>query len=135
MINTTPIEEMTNEEIYAEYKQVSKIIRDYDNGVVKLENYEDRNKWVPRCRELSRAYDWGFKVGQKVETSVWQKRRQAAIITEHDAVENKFLIENDKGWEVWVRGISIREIPEDEQDLIMVTSHNESNKPKQLMLF
>ncbi|MEK5187087.1 hypothetical protein [Solibacillus sp. FSL W7-1324] len=52
MINTTPIEEMTNEEIYAEYKQVSKIIRDYDNGVVKLENYEDRNKWVPRCREL-----------------------------------------------------------------------------------
>lgn len=41
----TPIEGMTNEEIYAEYKQVSKIIDDYDNGVVKLEKSEDRNKW------------------------------------------------------------------------------------------
>lgn len=50
-------------------------------------------------------------------------------------MENKFLIENDKGWEVWVRGISIRAIQEDEQDLIMLISHNESNKPKQLMLF
>ena len=101
-MNYTPIEDMTNEEIYAEYKQVSKIIDDYDKGVVKLEKSEDRNKWVPRCRELSRAYDWGFKVGQEIETSVWQKRWQVAKIKEHDAVDNKFLIENDKGWEVWV---------------------------------
>ncbi|MEG0380331.1 MAG: hypothetical protein RR603_01375 [Kurthia sp.] len=100
------VTEMANEEIYVEMQAVSiELTRLYKEN--QLHEY---NALVPRGRELRRAYDWGFKVGEHVETIAWQNRWQTAKITEHDDVENMFHIRNDKGWEIIIPGCQMRKI-------------------------
>lgn len=101
-----PVAEMTNEEIYVEMQEVSKVMSEF----YRVNNLKDRNALVPRYRELSRAYDWGFKVRDHIETIAWQNRWMKAKIIEHDAGENMYYVRNDKGWEIGVQGNLIRKI-------------------------
>lgn len=100
------VTEMANEEIYAEKQAVGNEI----NRLFKENRLQERNALVPRWRELSRAYDWGFSVRETVETIAWANRWQVAVITEHDTCENTFYVRNDKGWEIGVPGSLLRKI-------------------------
>lgn len=101
----TAVTDMTNEEVFEEMQKVGKMMSDFEAA----NNMEARNALVPRYRELRRAYDWGFEIGQSLESNAWQKRWQEVKIVAHDDVDNLYLIKNDKGWEVWVDGMSLRQ--------------------------
>ncbi|MEG0470760.1 MAG: hypothetical protein RR588_00340 [Solibacillus sp.] len=100
------VAEMANEEIYVELQAVGIEM----DRLQKENRWHERNELVPRYRELRRAYDWGYKVHERVETIAWQNRWQEAVITEHNDVDALFYVRNDKGWEVGIDGQFIRKI-------------------------
>lgn len=102
----TPVKEMTNKEIYIELQELSVTM----DQLYKDNQLHERNVLVPRWRELSRAYDWGYKVHERIETIAWYGRWEEAVITEHDHVMNRFYVQNDKGWKIGVPGNLIRKI-------------------------
>lgn len=117
------VTEMANEEIYAEMQVVSnEMDRLFKNNLL-----HERNVLVPRWRELSRAYDWGFSVLESVETIAWANRWQVAVIIEYNNVTNTFYVRNDKGWIVGVPGSLIRRIRTSEEKV--------GNQHEQLSLF
>ncbi|MGC7931426.1 MULTISPECIES: hypothetical protein [Lysinibacillus] len=94
---------MKNSEIYMEMVETSQRI----NELFKQNKLKERNKLVPRWRELYRMYDFGFSVNETVETLAWRNSWSEAKIVEHRD-DNYFLIRNMKGWEVYVPGTLIR---------------------------
>ncbi|RUL56476.1 hypothetical protein [Lysinibacillus antri] len=94
---------MTNDEIFAEMTSIGNQMREFE----KVRNYQERNKLVPRWSELHAAYDFGFSVGEKVETKVWGHWQIAKII---QIEGTQFHIRNEKGWEIITSGFALRKI-------------------------
>lgn len=94
---------MTNEDIFKEMKDIGEKI----DTLFKQNKLKERNKLVPRCRELYRSYNFGFKTKDEVETIAWWNKWTNAKIVEHRE-DNYFLVQNEKGWEVYVPGTLLR---------------------------
>lgn len=94
---------MTNEEIFEEMTSISKRMKELE----KVRNYQERNELIPRWKELHAAYDFGFSVGEKIETKAWGHLQEAKII---QVEGTQFHIRNDKGWEVITSGFTLRKI-------------------------
>lgn len=70
--------------------------------------WKERNKLVPLYRKLYSNHNFGFEVGEIVETNNWRKNWEPARILEHNSDTNNFLIANEKGWQCIVSGYLIR---------------------------
>jgi len=87
-----------------EYERIAKQMK----LLAQQGNWQERNKLTPHFRKAYRSYDFGFQVGEEIESNAWHGNWQKAKIVKHDPDENNFFIRNEKGWEVVVPGFMLR---------------------------
>lgn len=104
---------MTNEEIYLEMTAIGKRM----DKLFNEKRLDERNELVSKWRELYLSYNFGFSAVEEIETITWGRNWTRARIIKHYKDENRFLIRNDKGWEVIVSGLLLRKVREQTEQL------------------
>lgn len=107
---------MKNEEIYKNLKEIRIRMKD----LLQQKKFKERNALVPSFTKLYKMYDFGFSVGETVQTIAWHNRWSEAKIKEHRE-DNSFLVRNEKGWETYVPGFLIKKIDDNHTALEQLT--------------